>query len=55
MYSDMTNLFMKNLRKMVSGFDFPFDNIFSSVLFPKGCVVMNGGQPSTETASGWCG
>lgn len=47
MRNKMTNLFMKNLRKVVSDFDFPFDDIFSSALFPKGCIVTHGGQHST--------
>lgn len=35
-------------KKMVSDFDFPFDCIISSALFPKRCAAMHGGQRSTE-------
>lgn len=42
MHSEMKNLFMKKLRKMVSDFYFPFDYMISSALFPKDCQHSTG-------------
>lgn len=35
-------------KKMVSDFDFSFDYVISSALFPKRCAAKHGGQRSTE-------